>query len=278
MHVFHHTEFLQAHLAAERAVHKSIGFVPTMGALHSGHLSLVERAFSECSCVVVSIFVNPTQFTNASDLATYPRDLEADLDALSPFENVVVFAPSADQIYPETDHFSPLNFRGLDAVLEGEFRPGHFQGVAHVVRNLFQIIEPQKAYFGLKDFQQVAIIRFLTKELGFPIEIIACETAREENGLAKSSRNSRLSETDKSNAAIIYQTLLFVRANKPLHSPADVREKAITFFETGKLRLEHLEIVDSNSLKILGEEWRESSTCCIAAFSGDVRLIDNLQL
>lgn len=278
MQVFHNTNSLIQALVAEKAAGKTIGFVPTMGALHEGHIALVRKAFEQADKVVVSIFVNPTQFNNPTDLDKYPRMLDEDVELLRTVGDVYIFAPTNDQIYPENDHFDPIDLEGIDTVLEGQFRPGHFQGVVHVVRNLFQIVQPDKAFFGLKDFQQVAIIRMMTKKLNLPVEIIACETERDPDGLALSSRNLRLSDSEKEEALIIFKTLKYLKSIKSLYTPAQAREKAIEFFHQSKLKLEYLEIVDSENLKPLDSEWKSNSTCCIAAFCGAVRLIDNMQL
>jgi pantoate--beta-alanine ligase len=203
--------------------------------------------------------------------------LEDDVTLLNSVGDVYVFAPSIDEIYPENDSFVPLDLEGIDTVLEGQFRPGHFQGVVHVVRNLFQIVQPTKAFFGLKDFQQVAVIRLMVKKLNIPVDIVACPTLRSENGLALSSRNLRLSEEQRENALIIYRTLKMIDALKDKFSPTETRLKAIEFFQHGKLELEYLEIVDSSSLQTLTDHWVDGATCCIAAYCGDVRLIDNMQ-
>lgn len=278
MQVFHNTNSLIQALVAEKAAGKTIGFVPTMGALHEGHVALVRKAFEQADKVVVSIFVNPTQFNNPTDLDKYPRMLDEDVELLRTVGDVFIFAPTIGQIYPENDHFDPIDLEGIDTVLEGQFRPGHFQGVVHVVRNLFQIVQPDKAFFGLKDFQQVAIIRMMTKKLNLPVEIIACETERDPDGLALSSRNLRLSDSEKEEALIIFKTLEYLKSIKSLYTPAQAREKAIEFFHQSKLKLEYLEIVDGENLKPLDSEWKSNSTCCIAAFCGAVRLIDNMQL
>lgn len=278
MQVFHNTNSLIQAIVAQKAAGKTIGFVPTMGALHEGHIALVRKAFEQVDKVVVSIFVNPTQFNNQTDLDKYPRMLDEDVELLRSVGDVFIFAPTYDQIYPENDHFDPIDLEGIDTVLEGQFRPGHFQGVVHVVRNLFQIVLPDKAFFGLKDFQQVAIIRMMTKKLHLPVEIIACETERAPNGLALSSRNLRLSESEKEEALIIFKTLEFLKSIKSQFTPALAREKAIEFFQQSKLKLEYLEIVDGENLKTLDTEWKSNSTCCIAAYCGAVRLIDNMQL
>lgn len=257
----------------------TIGFVPTMGALHEGHLKLVEQALQENDQVVVSIFVNPTQFNNPTDLSLYPRTLENDLLLLSQLGSCVVFTPSFDDIYPKNDPFQPINLNGLDTIMEGQFRPGHFQGVVHVVHNFFKLILPTKAYFGKKDFQQLAIIQFMNSFFNFPTEIIACETIREETGLAKSSRNMRLSETERQEALIIIETLHKMKElkNKGL-SPKEATSKCVDLFKNSTLQLEYLQPVDSTTLTPLTTFWSNQSTCCIAALCGSVRLIDNLDL
>jgi pantoate--beta-alanine ligase len=257
---------------------KNIGFVPTMGALHKGHLRLIQCASEENDIVVVSIFVNPTQFNNKEDLLHYPRTIEKDLDLLNEnCSNFLVFCPETEEIYPSNDNFTPIDLGHLDEVLEGKFRPGHFKGVVHVVHNLFKLVTPKKAYFGQKDFQQLAIIRFMTEAYNFPIEIIACDTLREPSGLAMSSRNMRLSETQKLDSLIIWNTLNFVKANKSKLSPFELKKKAIDFFGKETLQLEYLEIVNEGNL-VDAKDWSEPTVCCIAAYCGEVRLIDNLLL
>jgi pantoate--beta-alanine ligase len=268
---------LRDSLESTRKLNKKIGFVPTMGALHEGHVSLVNRAHSENDVVVVSIFVNPTQFNNQEDLSLYPRTLEKDLELLNTNENCIVFFPFLEEIYPENEVFNPIDLGVLDKVLEGEFRPGHFQGVVHVVHNLFKIVMPNKAYFGMKDFQQLAVIKFMNKQYDFPIEIIGCETLRDKSGLALSSRNMRLSDIEKEEALIIWKTLLFIKENKSNFPPKDLQAMAITFFNQGKLKLEYLEIVDAETLRN-ADNWNSKNVCCIAAYCGKVRLIDNLLL
>lgn len=278
MNVYTTRKSLNEVLSSKKAENKRIGFVPTMGALHEGHLALVKRALSESETVVVSIFVNPTQFNNLQDLDKYPRMLQADVDLLNTLGEVIVFAPTVEEVYPENDAYTPLDLEGIDNVMEGEFRPGHFQGVVHVVRNLFQIVQPNQAYFGLKDFQQVAVIRLLTKKYNFPIQIIACPTLRESSGLAMSSRNLRLTEKECEDALIIIQTLKYIQTLKVSNSPNEAKQLAKEYFSSGKLRLEYLEIVDGASLKSLDTDWNEYTVVCIAAFCGAVRLIDNIEL
>jgi len=278
MNVFTTRKSLNEALASLKEAKKSVGFVPTMGALHEGHLALVKRALGESDIVVVSIFVNPTQFNNMQDWDKYPRMLQADVELLNSIGEVIVFAPTVEEVYPENDSYIPLDLEGIDNVMEGEFRPGHFQGVVHVVRNLFQIVQPDQAYFGLKDFQQVAVIRLLTKKYNFPIQIIACPTLRETNGLAMSSRNLRLTEKEREDALIIIQTLKYIQSLKATKTPKEAKELAMEYFSNGKLRLEYLEIVNGANLKSLDNEWNEYSVVCLAAFCGAVRLIDNLEL
>ncbi len=278
MQIFQDKQSLLQALQEIKAEEKSIGFVPTMGALHDGHIALVRSALRVTDKVVVSIFVNPTQFNTASDLDKYPRTLEADIALLKKEGDIFVFAPAVSDIYPEEDLFAPFDLEGIDLVMEGKFRPGHFQGVVHVVRNLFLIVQPQKAFFGLKDFQQVAVIRLMTKKLSLPIEIIACAIERAPNGLALSSRNLRLTESQKEDALILFQTLEFLKKLTRDFSPAVSREKAIEFFKKGKLELEYLELVSSETLEALDQNWSADSTCCIAAFCGEVRLIDTTPL
>ena len=255
-----------------------IGFVPTMGALHEGHLSLVNTAIAQCDIVVVSIFVNPTQFNNAADLEKYPRMLDKDLELLGDNEKIIVFAPDYSEVYPEGEQFLGIDLGGLDDLMEGTFRPGHFQGVVHVVRNLFRIVEPHKAFFGLKDFQQVAIIKKMVQQLRLPLEIVSCPTHREKTGLAMSSRNMLLSEAEKESALIIPNTLFKARELKKNHTPTEVVELCRSYFSNGKLELEYMEIIDGDSLQPLGNQWTTNAVMCIAAYCGPVRLIDNMEL
>ena len=257
---------------------KTIGFVPTMGALHYGHISLVSSAMSQCDITIVSIFVNPTQFNNADDLLKYPRTLEADVELLSTINCDVVFAPSVEEMYPKNRDSTQLDLGNLANLMEGKFRPGHFDGVVDVVSRLFEIVKPTKAFFGLKDFQQVSVISFMTKKLNLPIEIIACPTLREDSGLAMSSRNMRLSELGKKDALHIYRSLSLAKELASNFSPTEVKEKVINYFNEGKLELEYLEIVNPTTLESLNTEWAGGATACIVAYCGDVRLIDNLKL
>lgn len=254
-----------------------IGFVPTMGALHEGHLSLVRRAVAENQVVVVSIFVNPTQFNDPKDLERYPRTLEADLALLESTGCRLVFAPSVEEVYPEKDT-RKFNFGKLETVMEGKFRPGHFNGVAQVVSKLFDMVKPDKAYFGLKDFQQLAIIKSMVKQLDLSVEIIPCEIVREKSGLAMSSRNELLTEEQRANAALISETL---KAAKELRGEKNVQELSEWVVEKINqnpfLNVEYFEIVDDERLQPI-KSWEEQNTKvgCVAVFCGKIRLIDNI--
>ncbi len=257
---------------------KMVGFVPTMGALHSGHATLVKQCVSENDVSVVSIFVNPTQFNNKEDLRLYPKTPQADLDLLRSIGVDVVFMPDADEMYPEPDT-REFDFGNLDKVMEGKFRPGHFNGVAQIVSKLFEIVKPNKAYFGEKDFQQLAIIRQMVKQLSMPIEIVGVPIVREESGLAMSSRNERLSLKERVIAANIYQTLCQSIKEYPIQSPAQIINFVTdTLNKTDGLRVEYFEIVDGNTLQPV-LDWKDSEYVvgCVTVFCGDVRLIDNIK-
>jgi len=255
----------------------SIGFVPTMGALHPGHLSLVDKALSQNDWVVISIFINPEQFNSQEDLAKYPRTLDSDLLLLESKKKCIIFYPEIKDIYPITESFVPMDLKGIDDVMEGKFRPGHFKGVVHVVHNFFQIIKANRAYFGQKDFQQLVIIRKMVAHFNFSTEIVSCETLREPSGLAMSSRNIHLNKSDIKAALIIYKTLQFVKDNKSKMNPESLRVAAIKFFKSGNLLLEYLEIVDEKTLSS-ANDWQTSNVCCIGAYCNKVRLIDNIML
>lgn len=254
---------------------QSIGFVPTMGALHEGHLAIIERAAKENDYAVVSIFVNPTQFNNTEDLANYPRTLEEDLKLLSNLSNVYVFQPEVSEVYAENIFFDPMPLGYLASLMEGKYRPGHFDGVVHVVHNLFRLVQPTRAYFGKKDYQQLAIIRMLVNHYQFPIEIVACETWRSNVGLALSSRNKRLSPQGIQDALIIWKTLSFIKERKNTSSILDLKTAAISFFSKGSLSLEYLEFMNENTL-MPAASWEEPVVCFIAAYCEGVRLIDNI--
>ena len=278
MKVYSTISSIQKQISVLKSEGKTIGFIPTMGALHYGHISLVKSATSQCDITVVSIFVNPTQFNNSNDLLNYPRTLEADVELLSEIDCDIVFAPNVAEMYPENSFPIQLELGNLANVMEGKYRPGHFDGVVTVVNRLFEIVKPDKAFFGLKDFQQVSVIRFMTKSLQLPVEIIACPTLREQSGLAMSSRNMRLSETDKKDSLIIYEALKLAKELAKNSSPDSVKNETIEFFNKGKLKLEYFEIVNPNTLESLEKEWVSSATACVVAYCGEVRLIDNMKL
>ncbi len=277
MQVVNTVKQLQKQISDAKQSGQTVGFVPTMGALHNGHLSLVKQAAGECDIVVVSIFVNPTQFNNAKDLERYPRDLQTDLDALSTVKCDFVFAPAVDEVYPEEDK-RQFNFGDLETVMEGQYRPGHFNGVAQVVSRLFNMVNPDKAFFGLKDFQQLAIIRAMTSELDLPVEIVPCDIIREDDGLAMSSRNMLLSEGQRKNAPLIARTL-FESCNFVADTSVEGVKQQVTnaINADTELKVEYFEIVDGYTLQPV-DNWNESEYIvgCIAVFAGEIRLIDNV--
>lgn len=255
---------------------KKIGLIPTMGALHEGHLSLVEQAKQQCDAIIVSIFVNPTQFNNLSDLEKYPRTIEKDMNLLSGHGVTFVFAPSVEEIYP-SDYIKPtIDLGMLDQVMEGKFRPGHFQGVVEVVKRLLETVQPNVAYFGKKDFQQLAVINYMVDYFKIPVTIVECPIIRSDNGLALSSRNMRLSETEKEQALTIYQTLLFIHEHTADYSPEGLMKKGTDMIHAGGLKTEYVEIVDPVTLETLTDRWVPGAVCCVAAYCGEVRLIDNM--
>jgi pantoate--beta-alanine ligase len=269
---------LKDSLKKHKAQGKKIGFVPTMGALHKGHLSLVEEAKKYADIIVASIYVNPTQFNDSNDFEKYPRTLETDMKLLDQVGTDIVFAPTNQEMYP-TEDTREFDFGALANVMEGKHRPGHFNGVAQIVSKLFDAVNPDIAVFGEKDFQQLAIIRALVKQQKYPIEIIGAPIMRETDGLAMSSRNQRLNEAQREEAAHV---------NKVLHqSVLDAKKKSISELEhwvinsvntKGTLNVEYFEVVDSKTLQKV-ESWQENceKIGCIAVFCGDIRLIDNIK-
>ena len=253
----------------------SIGFAPTMGALHEGHLSLIGRSATENDVTVASIFVNPTQFDDKNDFARYPRDLAKDLEMLDGAGCDIVFAPSVQEMYPK-EEMRAFDFGLLDKVMEGAFRPGHFNGVAHIVSRLFDVVKPDKAYFGEKDFQQLAIIRRLVEIEGLDIEIIGCPIIREADGLAMSSRNTLLTPEQRKNAAIIYRTLLLSKEKAGIMPLQELKKWAIEQIDaTPEMKTEYFEIVDKKTLEKATEYKENDLQSCVAVRVGNVRLIDN---
>lgn len=261
-----------------RAEGKTVGLVPTMGALHQGHASLVERAVKENDVAVVSVFVNPTQFNDKNDLKNYPRTLEADCALLEKIGADIAFAPSVEEMYP-TEDTRQFSFAPIDTVMEGACRPGHFNGVAQIVSKLFYAVEPDKAYFGEKDFQQLAIIREMVRQLELKLEIVGCPIVREADGLAMSSRNTLLTADERQRALTISRALFasldYAAGNSLAATKAFVEEKINS---TPGLELEYYQIVDGNTLQEINE-WSDSDYIvgCIALFCGKIRLIDNIK-
>lgn len=256
-----------------------IGFVPTMGALHEGHLSLIRRSVAESSATVISIFVNPTQFNNPNDLATYPRTLEADCALVEPAGVDIVFAPRVIDIYPEPDT-RIFNLGGLDLYGEGPRRPGHFNGVAQVVTRLFEIVRPHRAYFGEKDFQQLAILRFVTSDLQLPIQIIGCPIARGEDGLALSSRNTLLTPQQRAAAPHIYQCIRQAKEWMTDLLPAQVIERLTRIIDANpELETEYIEIFNAHTMEPV-QTWDDADEIQLgcAVYARPVRLIDNIKL
>ena len=265
-------------LDSYRSEGKSIALVPTMGALHAGHASLVERAVKENDVTVVSIFVNPTQFNDKNDLKNYPRTLEADCELLERVGASIAFAPSVEEMYPSEDT-RQFSFEPLDTVMEGACRPGHFNGVAQIVSKLFYAVEPDKAYFGEKDFQQQAIIREMVRQLALPVEIAGCPIVRESDGLAMSSRNTLLSAEERERALTISRTLFNSLDYAKEHSLAETKDFVEECINAAAgLDLEYFQIVDGSTLQEV-KEWGDSSYVvgCIALFCGKIRLIDNIK-
>lgn len=267
----------QDYVAKLRKSGKSIGFVPTMGALHAGHISLLKTASLNNDVVASSIFVNPIQFNKKEDLQKYPRTLEDDIRKLEEIECDLLFNPDVDEMYPEPV-LDRYNFGNLDKVMEGRHRPGHFNGVAVVVRKLFEIVKPDRAYFGMKDYQQLKIIQAMVSKLGLPVQIIPCPTMREPDGLAMSSRNVRLTADERKIAPVIFRVLNGVRDRMGQHDIAEVEKWAIHQLNNyDELEVEYLEIVNTGTLskpKSLPEP--NSLIVCAAVNLGKVRLIDNL--
>jgi len=282
MRVYTSKTELNAFIITENGSNFSLGFVPTMGALHEGHLSLVKAALAENNLVVVSIFVNPTQFNNPEDLNKYPRTLAKDVLLLETFSKteVVVYAPTVEAIYGSQTTVESFDFGGLESQMEGQFRPGHFDGVGTVVKRLFEIVQPKNAYFGEKDFQQLQIVKKMVEITQLPVHIKGCPIERAANGLALSSRNSRLSVLELENAALLYKTLQSVKYQFQHDDPKKISEWVRTQFHNHKLlRLEYFQISDVETLApIQHKNQTKHYRAFIAVYAGDVRLIDNIAL
>ena len=257
---------------------KIVSFIPTMGSLHEGHLSLLQKAKESSDVIVCSIFVNPTQFNNPSDLEKYPRTTEIDINILTEKKCTILYLPEVSDLYQENEQVKQFDFDGLDNFMEGEGRKGHFNGVATIVEKLFRIISPEKAFFGEKDLQQLQIIKYISKQLQIPIEIIGIPTKREESGLAMSSRNKLLSETGIQKATLIYQTLKYIKENSDNFTVDQLKKIAIEkFSHQTDVNLEYLEIVSLEKLQPISEfKDANENAACIAASISSVRLIDNI--
>lgn len=280
MEIVHTIKELKTKLQVQREKGKTIGLVPTMGALHAGHASLVKRSVNENDVTVVSVFVNPTQFNDKKDLEKYPRTLEADCELLERIGANIVFAPSVSEMYPEPDT-RVFSYPPTDEVMEGRFRPGHFNGVCQIVSKLFMIVEPNKAYFGEKDFQQIAVIKAMVADQKYPLEICPCPIVRETDGLALSSRNTLLSEAERKIALNISKTLFESLEYAKTHTLTETKYWVISTINAIEgLEVQYYEIVDGKSLSSLND-WRDSDYIvgCITVFCGSipVRLIDNIK-
>lgn len=269
---------LEIQLQGYRHKGETIGLVPTMGALHQGHASLVERCVADNKISIVSLFVNPTQFNNKEDLKHYPRTPEKDHELLERLGVDYVFSPSVEEMYPEEDK-RVFDFGQLDKVMEGEFRPGHFNGVAQIVSKLFDIVKPDNAYFGEKDFQQLAIVKDMVRQLQMPVNIIGMPIVRESSGLAMSSRNQRLSEEQKKNASEVYKVLNESKLMIDKFIPYElINYVSESINKVSGLKVEYFQIVDGDNLQPV-TSWSDSDYIvgCIALFCGEVRLIDNIR-
>lgn len=281
MIICHKKEALRHVLDEFRLKNQTLGFVPTMGALHEGHLSLIDQGLQENALMVVSIFVNPTQFDNSADLKKYPRTLERDIELLQSFsERIVVYAPTVEDIYGETIAAKTFDFDGLEHQMEGKFRKGHFDGVGTVVKRLFEIVQPDYAYFGEKDFQQLRIIQKLVDKYDLNVKVIGCTIFRAADGLAMSSRNQRLSDAHRAVAPFIYQTLKAAKLRFGTENAKEVTEWVEAQFDKqALLELEYFTIADENTLlSVENKENTKSYRAFIAVFAGEIRLIDNIAL
>ena len=279
MNVFNTKAELALFIADAKSKKLSIGFVPTMGALHDGHMSLIRRSVSENPITVCSIFVNPTQFNNKKDFERYPITIDEDLKKLEKEKCDAIFLPSVQEMYPEQDN-TQYDLGGIDKPMEGIFRPGHFNGMAMIVLKLFAAVNADIAYFGEKDFQQLAIIKYISKKYNVPTKVVGCPTLRDADGLAMSSRNILLNTDQRKNALAISQTLFGAKEKINKESITNVKEWAKKNIEqTSNLRLEYFEIVNSETLESI-KDWKdaENINACIAAYAEEVRLIDNIKL
>lgn len=282
MMLFKETEKLQTYLRHSKKADQSVGFIPTMGALHEGHLSLVRASLADDQLTVCSIFVNPTQFNDPEDLRKYPRQVSTDAAMLESEGCQILFCPTVGDMYPEgISHASgpDLDLEGLDERMEGAHRPGHFQGVVQIVYRLLEAVQPSRLYMGQKDFQQLTIIRHMINRLGLPVKLVGCPTVREEDGLAMSSRNARLTEQARSAAGIIYKTLCNAKKQFGIIPISEIRREALDRLDVAPLKPDYFEIVDAQTLMPANSDNQfEEVIACTAVWADDVRLIDNLPI
>ncbi|MEP7196881.1 MAG: pantoate--beta-alanine ligase [Saprospiraceae bacterium] len=258
----------------------SIAFVPTMGALHEGHMSLIQIAKKQADIAIASIFVNPTQFNNPNDLAKYPRNLEEDKQILQKFHCDILFTPSVKEIYPTNQIVAPkLELHGMDAVMEGKFRPGHFEGMLQVVKRLLDIVNPRFLIMGQKDYQQISLVRLMIEQLQLSVKLIQGDSVREIDGLAMSSRNRRLDPIFRKKAKIIYEALMYCKTHLDKMKPSDLENYCGKLINEAGLKTEYFEIVDAKSLKKKSTyTTNDKLVACVAAWAGEIRLIDNIAL
>jgi pantoate--beta-alanine ligase len=280
MEIYNSKLLLQQRLNKARDGGASIGFVPTMGALHEGHFSLIRSAKGQNNIVVVSIFVNPTQFNDANDYNKYPRDISDDIRKLKGLldQGDIVFAPSEAEMYPEKDN-SVFDFGYLDTIMEGKHRPGHFKGVAQIVNKLLSLVMPDKAYFGEKDYQQLIIIKDIVRQMQLPVEIVPCSIVREISGLALSSRNKLLTPKQKDSAKEIYKTLIHAKMLAEQYTVEELKQWVVDNINSNPLmNIEYFDIVDDKTLKSVND-WNENNKKigCIAVMLDNIRLIDNIR-
>lgn len=279
MYLARNNSELGTFMKALRSSNDSVGFVPTMGALHEGHMALIERCAKENDVCIASVFVNPAQFNDKNDLNNYPRQTDKDFEILQKAGCQLMFAPQVSDIYPDGVKIIDVNLDGIENTIEGKYRPGHFRGVATVIDRFFELIRPSRAYFGLKDYQQVVVVQKLVARMPYNIEIVPCETVRDQNGLALSSRNKLLNTQEKQEAAVIYQTLQFVKEQLNQLSIDELMKAAQKKFDDSPLTLEYLKIIDGDSFQeVKNVADHKKIVASIAAFHNNVRLIDNLIL
>ena len=281
MLIFDRQVTLKAHLESICSTNTSLGFVPTMGALHQGHLSLLEASLKENTTTIISIFVNPTQFNNPEDLAKYPRTLESDVEKIKSVDsNIIIYAPNVADLYQEQPLSEHFDFEGLENQMEGKFRPGHFDGVGTIVKRLFEIVKPTNAYFGEKDFQQLQIVRKLVQTQHLPVNIVGCAIFREPNGLAMSSRNERLSSTERQEASLLFKILTEVKTKFGTESATDISAWVTRLFnDNTTFELEYFQIAEQDTLlPCLEKDKNKKYRAFIAVFVNNIRLIDTISL